>query len=247
MSMRPPDDLPVREIPAPLLNMAATWPLLDEVMSTLAAADPALAAQTSQRVLPAPTQRLGPTLLFFMAALNLGDARSWLGQAAVSALEKAGRQDLLRRLGGEFSRIRGAGEEPFSRDPGSSEWRPTVFPFLDGNAVRPLTMYTRHHQHDDSDGDNSADTRFVLEVELLALGPMQFDGLIRRNNFDLVIRSHAGLPEKMRDHIRELFRGNLEQSGLEGGVQFQIGRPFPVSPKGDYLRNHGNSADPVVV
>jgi hypothetical protein len=246
-AIRPPDNAPVREINAPLLNMAATWPLLDEVMATLVAADPALAAQTAQRVLPSASPRLGPNLLFFMAALNLGDARNWLGQAAAATLENAGRQDLLRRLGGEFARIRRAGDEPLARDPGSSEWRPTVFPFLDGNAIRPITLFTRHHRHENDSEEDRPDTRFVLEVDLSTLGPMQFDGLIRAKSFDLMIRSHSRLPDSMREDIGDIFRQNLENSGLEGGIQFQATRPFPLSPKDDYLKTQGSAADSVVV
>jgi hypothetical protein len=231
----------------PLLNLATTWPVLDDIMETLAATNPVLAAQTAHRALPAPTTRLGPALLFFMAALNLGDARTWLGQAATAALETAGRQDLLRRLGTDFSRIRRAAEEPPARDPGSGDWRPTVFPFLDAGAIRPLTLFTRHGQNQGDDEDNSSETRFVLEVDLSALGPVQLDGLVRKNNFDLMVRSKNAFTEQMRDDIRQLFRNAVEPTGLEGSVRFQATSRFPVSPKDEYLRAQGHAADSVVV
>lgn len=246
VSARSPEEIQVQEIKAPVLNLAASWPVLDEVMETLAATDPALAAQTALRALPAATPRLGPTLLFFAAALNLGDARTWLGQTASAALEKAGRHDLLRRLGSDFSRIRRASEEPTSREPASSEWRPTVFPFLYGGSIRPLTVFTRHGNNRD-DGDSPQDTRFVLNVDLSALGPVQFDGLVRKNNFDLVVRSQKAFSELMRDDIRRLFREAIEPTQLEGGIQFQTTNRFPVSPKDDYLRTRGHAADTMIV
>jgi len=246
VSARSPEEIQAQEVKAPVLNLAATWPVLDEVMETLAATDPALAAQTALRALPAATPRLGPTLLFFAAALNLGDARTWLGQTASAALEKAGRHDLLRRLGSDFSRIRRASEEPTTREPASSEWRPTVFPFLDGGAVRPLTVFTRHgNQRGDRDG--ARETRFVLDVDLSALGPVQFDGLVRKSNFDLVVRSQKAFPEPMRDDIRRLFREAVDHTHLEGGIQFQTTNRFPVSPKDDYLRTRGHAADTMIV
>lgn len=82
-------------------------------------------------------------------------------------------------------------------------------------------------------GDDEENIRFVVQFELSALGAMQLDGLLRQQNFDLIVRSRTGLTEQVRQHISALFDGANEATGLKGNIVFHNVTTFPVSPFSD--------------
>lgn len=232
--------------PPPLAGAAAgagalllfqSWPALQDALQVLRQADLPVAREMAEQSLPSATPRLGSTLLFFMAVLNLGNLRGWLGSRAIETLERAGRGDLVRRLDADFERIgrlnrdRGDGQQ--------AEWRPLVFPFLDGEVVRALTLFSRRHGQNDGEDPAAAGTRFVLEIELSRLGPMQFDGLVQGRRFDLIIRTAEALPEDMPAAIREIFTNALGPADLAGTLTFRTGAPFPFSARREYLQATG--------
>jgi hypothetical protein len=74
--------------------------------------------------------------------------------------------------------------------------------------------------------------RFLLDIELSQLGPLQFDGLVKRKakNFDLIIRSEQPLPAEMRRDIDSLFLQSLVSFGLQGSVAFMPGAAKIATP-----------------
>ena len=214
-----------------------SWPALQDALQVLRQVDLPVAREVAEQSLPSATPRLGSTLLFFMAVLNLGDLRGWLGGRAIEKLEQAGRGDLVRRLSADFERV-----GRLNRDQGDgrqAEWRPLVFPFLDGEVVRALTMFSRQHGQDEGEDPAGAGTRFVLEIELSRLGPMQFDGLVHDKRFDLIIRTAEALPEAMRATIKEIFTNALGPADLTGTMTFKAETQFPFSARHEYLQATG--------
>ncbi len=219
------------------LLLFQSWPALQDALQVLRQVDLPVAREMAEQSLPSATPRLGSTLLFFMAVLNLGDVRGWLGGRALEALEQAGRGDLVRRLGADFERVGRLNRE--RGDGPQAEWRPLVFPFLDGDVVRALTLFSRQHGQDDGEDPAGAGTRFVLEIELSRLGPMQFDGLVHDKRFDLIIRTNEALPEDMRATIKEIFTDALGPADLTGTLTFKAETPFPFSARHEYLQATG--------
>ena len=62
------------------------------------------------------------------------------------------------------------------------------------------------------------------------MGPFQFDGLVREKQFDLMVRSHVALPQKLKHDITELFQEALSLGDYRGALVFQKVNAFPVSP-----------------
>ncbi|WP_035690702.1 hypothetical protein [Azospirillum halopraeferens] len=206
------------------------WGTLREVMAVLAGIDRALAQTMLATIMPQPNRKLGAALSFFLAAVRGGSARAWLGDEAASALERAGRGDLLSRLDQEFRGLRRQ-----AADPPAGDWRPYTVPMFDGHAVTPLRLHVRPLHDEDDDESGAAEhrdrgSRFLIDVDFSRLGPMQLDGMVRERRFDLILRSGAPLPEELRGDLLRVFADCLDAVGYAGGLSFQTGAAARVTP-----------------
>ena len=194
-------------------------PVLREAVSALSAADPALATQFVRSVMPQGNSQLAATLLFFLSATRGGDIRGWVGDRVATRLEDAGRADLLPRLSAELSAPRAAPE------PAAGEWRSQTIPLYQESELGGLTLHVRNAGDEDgaSADAEAAGKRFLIDLDLSRMGPLQLDGLVRDKRLDLTIRSQAAFPARMRDDMRTLFRDAGETVGLQGGLTFQAG------------------------
>jgi hypothetical protein len=196
------------------------WPAMRQLMATLAASDPAL-AKSMLATMPQPNRKLTAALGFFLAAMRGGDARGWLGDEASSALDKAGRRDLLDRLDKDFEGLRREAAEPLPGD-----WRSYTIPLMDSTGPKPIKLHV-HPLKEDEEGDGrprgKPGSRFLIDLDLSRFGPMQLDGLVRPNHFDLILRSHAALPPELRVELIQVFADSVRAVGYSGGLSFQSG------------------------
>jgi hypothetical protein len=197
-----------------------TWPALQETLQVLIGQS-GNAAQLLKNTLPTPAAaRMTPTALFFLAALRIGSIESWLGENILHALSKAGRKDLIDRLGGDFKSLSRQAQTTLAGD-----WRVISLPMLHDEQISQIQFYIR--QQDDEDKDGKEDgagkkmTRFILNLTLSRLGDMQLDGLIRQKRLDLILRSGDALPFDIRQQIMQRFAAGIEQVNMQGKVSFQ--------------------------
>lgn len=224
---------PVRPAPPPSQAAAAPpgpallshdWGALREALQALSQIDPGLAQAVLDNVVPQPGPKLAASMLFLIAALRAGNVRGWLGDAASQALERGAGDRLLRRLGADFGALQRLAHDV------AGEWRAFFIPIFDGE-LQQMRLFVHHREH--PDGEDAAEDpgqRFVVEVDLSRLGPLQLDGLIRKRRFDLILRSQRPLGERMRDDITRIFTGAAEAGGMGGGITFQTLPSFPVAP-----------------
>ncbi|MEA1676680.1 hypothetical protein [Nitrospirillum sp. BR 11163] len=200
------------------------WPALREALSVIAASDPALAHQLINSVLPRPTPQLTKTLVIFLAALRGGDASGWLGSEAMSTLSKAGRGRLSARLSDDFNSIATQAAEP-----NKDGWRTYAVPF--GDEVGRLQVHVRAINEEEGEEEggparaarNRPLRRFLIDLQLSQLGPMQLDGLIWTGRFDLVIRTRQLLPGSLTRELHGIYSNSLAAVGYSGGLAFQTG------------------------
>ena len=202
------------------IESARRVPALREAMSVLSAADPALATQFVRSVIPQGNAQLAATLLFFLSATRGGDIRGWVGDRVAARLEDAGRADLLPRLSAEL-----AGAPRPAPDPAAGEWRSQTVPLYQDADVGGIRMHVRTAGDEDGAADDSdgGGQRFLIDMDLSRMGPLQLDGLVRDKRLDVTIRSKAAFPDSMRQDMRTLFRDASETVGLHGGLTFQAG------------------------
>ncbi|MFN7114291.1 MAG: hypothetical protein ACK4PK_08010 [Alphaproteobacteria bacterium] len=197
------------------------WPALDEALALLNAS----AAQTAQamaQTIPAAGTRLAPTTLFFLAALRMGSIESWLGAPAMDALRGGGRKDLAERLAQDFGRL-----ASLSKNIVAGEWRAISMPLSQQDQhISLIQFFLRQPPLDDSEEHGKEDpqrkmTRFILNLHLSRMGDIQFDGLLHKKRFDLILRSEEKLSADLRQELMQRFAAGLDQTGMEGGLSFQ--------------------------
>ncbi|OYQ33464.1 hypothetical protein CHU95_13770 [Niveispirillum lacus] len=198
------------------------WPALREVMSSLMAADPALARAIAANALPQPTKRLTTNLTFFIAALRGGDAAGWLGGEATELLTARGGAQLLARLREDFQAAARQAAEPTP-----DGWRAMPIPFGTPDQVMRAQLYVRsatEQEGEDTRSDGrAAPKRFLLDLNFSHIGPMQLDGMVWTGRFDLMIRTQTLLPADLKQSIGTIFRDSLETVGYAGTIGFQTG------------------------
>lgn len=207
------------------------WPALDDALQTLERAAPELAASLRADLSPVSAPRLAATMTFFVGVLRGGGA--WPGDQLGAALAGAGRGDLRTRLAKDMDDLRAQ-----ARESGRGEWRILTLPLLDEGAVQPIRLYIRG----DGGGSDAAEregrgARFVVDLDLSRLGPLQLDGLVRRGRFDLVLRSRIPVAPDMKAELGAIFRASLESTGFAGDIAFVTAPRFPVAPL-EALRPH---------
>ena len=203
--------------------LGSGWPALDDALAALDRAAPGLAAQLRTDLAPTAAPRLAAALLFFMGVLQ-GDA-NWPGDAMGAALTASGRADLRARLAKDLGDLRQQATQTTQGD-----WRIFTLPVLDEAAIRPIRLYVRNPGDGKSGGQSQQGSRFVLDLDMSRLGPLQLDGLVRGPRFDLVLRSHEPFDPAMKAEIGMLFHNAIDGSGLTGDVAFVNTAQFPVSP-----------------
>lgn len=228
--------LPAAQVPQDFAQLAKQWSSLQETYAALRQIDPALAMQTFQRTAPQIGSQMTAGAMLFITALRNGDLREWLGSKAFDALEQRGRRDLLSRLSADFSTVRNS----YLQAP-ADHWQPLLMPMMMGQELHQARLFVKRDREEDKKEKSSHEkgTRFVLELELTALGGMQFDGFVKKREnrtiFDLVIRSLAGLESEMREHISRIFNDAAEITGFKGSLQFQVTKEFPIHPMEEVL------------
>jgi hypothetical protein len=198
------------------------WPALDMALEALDIAAPALATQMRAMLGPMSGTDLGASLVLAMKALYGGD---WPGEAIGRALTQSGHDKLRQRLVDDTTELRQLADSPATGD-----WRVLTLPLLAGSMVQPIRIYTRRGKKKSTGEATDDGGRFIVEVEMSKLGPLQLDGMFRPLRFDLVLRSHRSLGEEIRNEATAIFHKSIAASGIAGDIAFATASRFAVTP-----------------
>jgi hypothetical protein len=169
-----------------------------------------------------------------IAALRSGDLGKLLGPLLGAKGGSTEREEMVRRLRGEFSQLSALAQERPDVD-----WRALFLPVIDdqGRVTQVNLFYRRPKKNsEDGPGEWGSGTRFVVEADFSRLGPFQLDGLMRPQRFDLMIRSRARLNDRMRREIEAIYEEARGLTGFAGSIAFQTVNEFPVIPLEDLKR-----------
>ena len=103
---------------------------------------------------------------------------------------------------------------------------------MSGSGMEQIKLFVRDDGGKDQDGDadDEPGTRFVVEVEFSHLGPFQFDGLTRRKNIDMIVRTQQALSDDMRRDINRIYTNTVSALGFTGEIAFQVTAAFDLNP-----------------
>ncbi len=199
------------------------WPAFDDMQQVLQQQIFVQMAQgqtaAPHAVIPAPASpaQVPAAALFFIAAVRAGDMAGWLGEKTIDALRRAGREDIIGRLGRDFSGLQRSDVDPVAQD-----WRAMSVPLSWQNEIHKMMIYYRRDERDqDKDGGKKKDARFIIEISPPRMGLVQLDGLHRAKKLDLIVRTQKVMGPAMKQALRRLWVKALEQTDLSGEISFQ--------------------------
>lgn len=220
-SVKPTDKPVVTQLAQSTLqqaSLAQKWPALEEALTTLRETNPVLADQLMNNVIPKPDSRLAMSMVFFLKALGRGTFKNWPGDQVLRAIARS-KPELLKKLEGDFSNL-----SDKAKHPNSTDWKIAYVPLNDQQKLQQIRIAQRDHREEEQEGKEDPGVRFVIDINLSRLGPMQFDGLAKdsQRKFDLIIRTHAALPGFMRRDIHDIYANGMDVIGFDGKISFQV-------------------------
>lgn len=204
--------------PAPSYFLAPeSWPLMNDIYQALAQIMPR-AAQAMNAMTPSPNNpaQIGPAALFFIAAVRGGDLTQWLGSTSTDTLRRGGKSGLLERLGLESSTL-----NKLATDNVSGEWRAISLPMMWENQIQKIALYYKNDSRPEQDNPEGRQHRFIFDLSLDAMGPVQIDGLFRAQRLDLIVRAKEQFSVPMQTEMRRLYAGALGKTSITGDLSFQ--------------------------
>lgn len=202
----------------PTLITPGQWPLLHDVQQAVAQLSTA-SAQVISNITPSPANpaQFMPAALFFLSAVRSGDIGGWLGEKTMELLRSNGRGNLVSRIASESGMLARLAAEPISQ-----EWRALPLPLAWDNEMQKVTLFYRREENS-SENENSSNkqTRFIFDLNLSNMGPVQVDGLFRAARLDVILRTQESLSEPMQMEMRRIYSTALKQTEVTGELSFQ--------------------------
>ena len=219
----------------PDMPQAAGSPLTDmqETLETLLQSLPSQQMQQILDMIPSATnaRQFPAAALLFLAAAKGGDLSAWLGKKPLRTVDGLPATSLKQTVQKGLSDLltNGTGQKPAPTDPASvqtGDWRGHTLPLLAGIDAQAATLWVRDNMsQSDSQADMTKDkgTRFVVDLNLSRMGPIQFDGLIfpDRKTLDLSFITQRDLAKPMQDSLKTLWYNTLENLGYSGSINFR--------------------------
>jgi hypothetical protein len=222
----------------------SAWPAMEEIVDTLRISDPS-GAQQLMAALPSLSPRLAANMSAYIGAVRQNDVKGFLGERNIEAIERRGGRELVKRLESEFKELASVSARP--RTTASGTWMTYAVPMMNGQHIEPIQLSVRQSPEEaDKDGGSGGGrsgkgggTRFVVDLDLSRLGPMQIDGLVRGpdKKIDFIVRTHRALPSEMRFDLNRIVDSMAQASGLVGSIVFQANVRFVETPKIDVMMN----------
>ena len=204
---------------APPVAADGPWPVLDDLAQIVRQSDPRAYQSLMQTIIPnaGNSARLPAAALLFISVVASGDIAAWMGEKTIDIIRRAGKGEALNRLSGEMGAIKKSSQEPVS-----SEWRGITLPMAWQDEIGRMMLYYRHDGgHDNDEEKKERTTRFVFDLNLTKMGPVQIDGFHKSERLDLIIRTKMVLSPDMQKTMRRAYASALENSRLFGEISFQ--------------------------
>ena len=201
------------------------WDSIAELLTNLPMLAPELAMQTGH-IVPKPDSSMPSLIKFFLSAMQMPDnpAAAWMGLNMAQLDKDMKLQNLLNRLSGEMK----AAQRTTTETRSGQEFRGYTFPLLSDAQIQPIEGLVRNpaYYEDDSNENKkkkgaSGEVRFLVNLNMSNLGPVQIDGLLKQQRMNMILRLENHLPLETQKPMIERYNHVLETLGLKGGLTFQ--------------------------
>lgn len=208
-----------------LNTLGRQWPALTQALNVLQQNAPQQ-AQTLRAQIPQLANLL-PGLVGFIGALA--------GNRPQDAFDKSA-TDILKSMGVDLSPdLHHLAQLQQRPDAAPNQWRGTLFPYVEapGEDPRQGGFFWRREKPDNPRA--ATHTRFVVELDMSQMGPLQLDGLVTYPAVWLKLRRTTPPESGFTTGLQQLVAGLLEGYGLQGGITVESAAAFPVNPRAEML------------
>jgi hypothetical protein len=225
-------------VASPLTPRSRDWPLLNEIAKPFpdAPLSSPLPSLPLLPQIPVANAALTSGLLGFMAAVQSGDARQWLGARALEKLN-TDFPKIAARLKLDVEQM----QDMWNNSP-LQNWSSMLLPINVQGQIEHARLYIRDEEPSLTSANklSGGGQRFIMEVNLSHLGDMQFDGFVQSKStkqFDLVIRTSLAIEPTLANEIRGIFESAAHSTGYGGHLSFQRGEQHFVRPLAEMKAN----------
>jgi hypothetical protein len=211
-----------------LLRFSLQWDTLNQAITSLEKNNPE-GAEKLKQVLPEANEKLLPKLLQLSQSITQHNMRSFFGDDVLNMLRALGLDGMLQNDATQLNNLLQKPDTPES-------WRVLMFPYYDeqNQRLQQGSFFWRKHKKKDANDDDSL--RFVLNVQMSNLGPVQLDGLMQgKDVMHLKLRMMQGLEDSEVKSLEELVQQSLSAIGLRGSLKVETVAFFETDPLHDML------------
>jgi len=167
--------------------------------------------------IPSPQQNMTATLLFLFSAIQGNKIEEWIGISRLAKIKTTVRKKITDNLKQSFNE-----KGSPVHDSHSSEWKSWLIPIMNENNMDSLKFYIKDDDnYNENEKENIIYTRFIISMNMSHLGHMQLDGLSKKGNLDLIVRSENKLPKTLLAEIKQTASKIYDATGLKGSIKFQ--------------------------
>ena len=144
-----------------------------------------------------------------------------MGDKGLEAIRTGRKSDLLSRLSADFSQSVRRLAADDARPAG--EWKSLNLPMLYGGDLSRVNLHYRSFERDadaPGQGKKQAGMRFIMDIALSRMGPMQIDGFSIGRKLDVTLRSEQALSPAMREAMRTRYHDAVSNIGFSGELNF---------------------------
>lgn len=207
-------------------TIGARWETLHQGLQALQSQAPTL-AEHLRASLPQLSNLL-PGLIAFTNALKTNDPEKAFDREAARLLKAMGID-----LSSDISQLSQLQQRPGPHT--DTQWRGTLFPYVEAPGEDPHQggFFWRREKSDDPRAPTA--TRFVVEVDMSAIGALQLDGLVTYPDIWLKLRRTTPPEDGFTENLQSLVTQLLQSYGLGGGIAVETTATFPVNPRAEML------------
>jgi len=170
----------------------------------------------------AGAQALPPPLLLLLSALRGGDVAQWMGAQGVEWLRTHQKQQAVERLKAGFEAA--SANRQREADQPAGDWKTSHFPLFHDQQVHKIMLHTRAFaspkEEDEAADKQETGIRFVMDMDLSRMGPLQIEGFVVHRTLDMTIRTEQGFSGPMQSDLRSRYKSSLEAVGFSGRLHF---------------------------
>lgn len=199
------------------------WEALRQAVEHVAQQNPTLFREILGQRMPQAgnPQQMAGAMLFLFNALNKGDFTQWMSKEFADRLEILGRTELVRQIQEEWQN-----RSFMAEDTNHGAWKGMTIPFMDQDKLQQFRFYV-HEQPRNNKGDSEERAqarRFLIEMSLSRLGPIQLEGLVHKKKLDIMVRTEAPLERSLQDDLTVRFTKAMEEVRYAGTLTFRANR-----------------------